>query len=980
MGAASAKVLLGESNQQRYREFSLNKDETLSLPCMSSVPWISVSKRQDVYKKEWSHPTDHHIKFITENNKAHAFLWQTNVQKLKQGVRWGIIKTHSITSKVISTLGRYRITAHERIMKGMMSNSQALKLKLLDVYQDRFTALQAIESLVNKENTHLEFASAFAQYIARLQVIEDNLASYFSSADGSEFNEQSIQQIRTDLLADKARAQAYLRSMDTETNLRPYNRSRGRHSVLEFVKQQMIHGLYEFQGINQDLSYSRKRSFALTRGELNDFIEDARKEIGDHEADARNAVTAKHHGNYAEDAELITYDFSGDELASPQEQQALLAISFIEQWDAVTYQNGKPFVSNNSASEPLDVYTATRWKTHRTFRAAMKSMVFFFINTVKSIFVPTRPWEEEAWANERFHLQAATLRMHVKPLEPMWKKPFSTLMQMGYALMDVFNGISDFGSELIIKMPDHILDDWEASKELPALDDVLHDVTEEIMVMHSQEQERLLNILNKCKKELLVPTSQPTTQLAKVEYELSGSDQNDLLNSMIKGLTNFSTVFTHNIYAKDPLAGLFFTATYCLGIGMIYMPTYSASFFGNTLVTTFNKASYAMASSPLGASIAGGSTLAEAAAVAWDGLLHGPSGIAVNALYQCGEDPITIGAYSLAAYGFGYVLANGIAGHQIPWLSHLLQEDLGTDPITGYPLIGAKFAIMLYEGVLSHPAHPYEPLNLLSPVTGLSEENQLKSQRFKLIRWLATHAKMLPKLDAHQRFAIMRHIETLFDKQESESLKKLLHLENNHSIAYQIFSIPLAYVPIILRLMISPFLSLVAWVKGHPYPIEPVRRAGDLLFNKVRGDLSRLISVVANVLYLVYSLVATIIKMVVNIGTLIIGRVAALFDAKPAHVLHGFFASAHNLMRQIGEVLYPARAMKSVAVAHPTHTMVKTEMSYSLLLQHLRQNDSEQAHAEEQSDSSAAPAEEILNELNEELLADNSVFTNLSAF
>lgn len=201
-------------------------------------------------------------------------------------------------------------------------------------------------------------------------------------------------------------------------------------------------------------------------------------------------------------------------------------------------------------------------------------------------------------------------------------------------------------------------------------------------------------------------------------------------------------------------------------------------------------------------------------------------------------------------------------------------------------------------------------------------------------------------------------------------------MENNHSIAYQIFSIPLAYVPIILRLMVSPFLSLVAWAKGHPYPVEPVRRACALLFNKVRGDLSRLISVVANVLYLVYSLVATIIKMVANIGTLIIGRVAALFDAKPAHALHGVFAAAHNLMRQIGEMLYPARAMKSVAVAHPTHTMVKTEMSYSLLLQHLRQNDTEQAHAEEQSDSSA-PAEEILNELSEELIADNSAFTRV---
>lgn len=77
-----------------------------------------------------------------------------------------------------------------------------------------------------------------------------------------------------------------------------------------------------------------------------------------------------------------------------------------------------------------------------------------------------------------------------------------------------------------------------------------------------------------------------------------------------------------------------------------------------------------------------------------------------------------------------------------------------------------------------------------------------------------------------------------------------------------------------------------------------------------------------------------------------------------------------------------ARAMKRVAVAHPTNTMMKIERSYRLLLQHLRQNDTEQAHAEEQS-YSAEPEEEIevLNdELSDELLVDNPVFTNLSVF
>ena len=131
----------------------LNNDKKLTLPQLSSVPGIGVSKRKNVYKKNISHPdSTQHIAFITKNNEPHGFLWRTTPQQIKKAVRWGIINTQSITGKAISALGNYRTVAHKRIAKGMMSNSQAVKLKLLDIYQERFEALQTIESLVNKDN------------------------------------------------------------------------------------------------------------------------------------------------------------------------------------------------------------------------------------------------------------------------------------------------------------------------------------------------------------------------------------------------------------------------------------------------------------------------------------------------------------------------------------------------------------------------------------------------------------------------------------------------------------------------------------------------------------------------------------------------------------------------------------------------------------------------------------------------------------
>lgn len=957
MSAQSAKVLLGETIQQRYRAFTLNEEPNISLPALSAIPWIGASWRRDVYRKEVSHTTPNHIKFIIKNGAPRAFLWQTSAEKLKNGVRWGIVKTHSITGKVISSLGQYRIVAHERAMKGLVSNSQALKLKLLDLYQDRFTALQAIESLVNKNTTYREYKKVFAHYIAKLDAIENQLSSYFSEVDCPGFNEQSIAQITLDIQADKRRAHAYLQRLHHEENLRPYNRSRGDDSVLEFIKQQMVHGLYELQGVNQDLTYSRTRYFAFTRGEMNDFIEDARKEIDEHEADPRNAVTAKHHGFYSSNKnELIAYDFAQDNLPSVRQQQVLTAISFIEGWDVLDNKKGQtPFVSNGSEKEELECYSATRWRTHRSVRAAVKSISSFLLNIFKGIFVPTRPWAEEDWYNRNFHLNAVKLHKQVAAIEPMWKKPVYFVMQLGNGFMDIFYGIRDFGAKLIIGMPEDIVNDWESSKALPALDEVLAHVTIEANAIFAAEEQLLEELLKQC-GDKLKEDAPSKVRLAGVEYELSGGEFNDVLNSMVRGVNGFSSVFTHNIYAKDPVGGLIFTTTYLVGIGMIYSPAYSASIFGSAFVNAFSNMSYTMASSPLGAAVAGGSTLAEISAVFWDGLAHGTSGIAANTFYQCGEDPLTIGAYCVAAYTLGYFLVNGVAGYKIPWLSHLLQEDLGSDPSTGYPLIGAKFAVMLYELLVAHSVKHHEQPDLVAPrhehATIMAPERERIVQRFKLVSWLIVQAKMLPKLEVADKLALARQMDALFSKEESESLKKLLYPESHPSIAFQVFSLPLSYIPAVLRFMISPALSLVAWIKGTPNPAEPVRRAGTFLVDKIKKDLSRFIVVGTNIIYLFYSVTAAFIKLPAYLITLSIGRVAGLFDAKPAHALHRLFAMVHNFMRSMGEFFYPARAMKDVHVAHPTDTILKTEASYLTLLQQMGQGEATSAPSEEATSSS----------------------------
>ena len=292
-GAASAKELLKRHNKEFYKAYVLNDEVApLALHAISSVPGVGASRRPDVYKKTITHKiSQHHIKFITKNDHPHGFFWQTSAKTLKEAARWGIVKTHSITGKVIGKLGQYRVAAHGRIAKGMISNSQELKLRLLDLFQDRFEALQALESLVNKKNTFETYQKTLDIYIQRLEDIKLYLDIYFDKVDNSGIDETTRQQIRSDIDADISRTRSYLASLIGKASLHAHDSARGPHSIMEFVKDQMIYGLYELQGINQDMSYSNKRFFALTRGELNDFIEDARKEIDDHEADLCNSVT-----------------------------------------------------------------------------------------------------------------------------------------------------------------------------------------------------------------------------------------------------------------------------------------------------------------------------------------------------------------------------------------------------------------------------------------------------------------------------------------------------------------------------------------------------------------------------------------------------------------------------------------------------------------------------------------------------------------
>lgn len=938
MGADNAKTLLAKYIDEKYTNFTLNDDSELTLPRVSSVPWISVSNRKDVYKKIKLPHDDSHVCFISKNDEPYSFLWKTSPEKLKDGVRWGIVRTESITGKVISALGKYRIAAHERVIKGMMSNTQDLKLKLLDLYQDRFEALQELESLVNTNSSKEQYEFIINRYIERLTQISDELDDRFNNSILLKLHAGALIQIKKDLAQDIARANDYLHSLKDKQSLKSNNRARGNDSILEFVKRQMNYNLYELQGMNQDLTYSNKRWFALTRGELNDYIEDARKEIDDHQADPRNAVTAKHHGLYCTNlAAKVSYDFSMDDLTAERERQVLLGISFIEGWDKVENSHSStPYVTSGEASENLSIITATNWQRHRNFKVFLKSTAYFFLNMIKGVFAETQPWEEEAWSDEQpnFHLFAKKLRQEAKPNQPLWFKPYYFIKSLTHVTVDIFKGIRTIGSQLVFRLPVDIFNDWASTNDLPDFDLVTKVAAErELEDIRKIEADSLNNLLGNL--DYKITTSAATSMLAQSEYRLTSGEANDILTAVVRGVDGFSSIFTHEIYAKDPFAGLLFTATYAVGGAAIFMPTASVALFGSAYVNWFTGFSYAMGSSKLAATIAGGSTQAQLAVMAWDLVLRGPNSVGANTAKQVLKNPITIIAYAAAAYGLGYVLANGI-GHPIPWLSETIKEDSGKIPETNYPILGGKLAIALYELLATHEAHPYHPVKIRFngteldnyPEIQLSDSDKEIINRLRMVSWLTTNALDLPKLSSDNLNSIARHIDALFKPEEAAALKKILYPEKERSIAYQLFAIPLSYLPALLRLTSALIMSGVAGIMDKPHPLQPIKEAGGALGNKIAKDLNRLVIATVGVVHLSTNIASSLLKALIFALNMTVGRLAGLVNWHPAQTMHKGIAYVHVFFNKIGEFFYPARATKSVVDEHPNQAVKTVEETY----------------------------------------------------
>jgi len=927
------KALLKQHIATALEAFKQNHNHLVTLPVVSSMWNITHNHETVSYTKEIVRPskeTAHCVKFIKKKERVVGTIWETSAENIKKAIRWGIVTPESVTGKSIAALGQYRITAHRRVLKGIISNAHCEKSALLDNIQARFEALQALESCVNSKKDLTSLVEQFDHYINTLRAIQKNL----STPNTNRLTVQTMKQpLHDDLEADIQRANTYKKKLQSAPSLKPFLRATGVNSILEFVKSQMIRNLYQMQAYNQDLTYHLTSTQALTRGVLNDYIEDARKIIDDHEADPRNQTLDAHHGNYHTP---VYYDFSTH--TPDAQRQALLAISYIEEWDRLETNPNDNRVQVKNAddqlSDPLDQTRFTNWRVSKTPTAFIKKIAYAFWNMLKSIVTTTMPWEECAWGNKDFISFAETLRAKGPKREPLGYKILHILEILGRSLRDFFYGIKNTIVHLSIQLPRVLREDWLSTTAFEPLDII--SIQKDINTISTQERERLQTLLNafKLPKETVsVPDNTPLSIKAEPFFHLTSGEKNDLLTAVARGLDEFTSIFTHHIFAHNPVSGLAFTTLYVMGGIAILAPQWGANIMGTSYVQWCQSIGYDMAASPLSAAIAFGSSQGQLATLAIDTLTTGPSSSVVKTTEAFMQDPITIAAYGGAAYGLGYVLAHGIAGYPIPWLSEHMEKDLGQNPSLGYPVLGGKLAIMLHAALNKPTPNPFK--GPLLPGT-ISKSNDITP--CLLVAWLSQNATHLPKLPIKTKFSIERQLYETLPTIEARALSKLLYPEKPVSISEQIITIPLGYIPRLLRLLCVPFISLAALIKGRPNAAAPIKRATIDLVKKIQKDSVRLAMFIVKLTKVIYQCVTSVFKALAFTLNFIIARIAGCFGFRPAHAMHEFFASAHLHMKTYGEQLYPSRATKHVETPHPADVVLRYQPLFTHAPQHTEQS------------------------------------------
>jgi hypothetical protein len=854
----SSKAVLRAYNEAAIRHFKLARvpagqaESALTVHPPSLIPWVVKRLQQDTYhKKTAPPPAAEFLECIEKNGLLDSFVWRTDARRLKQAVRFGIVKTQSLTSRVIGTLGHYRLIQLQRIQEGFISNRYQLKEKLLNHYQDYFEALEALESLVNQSPTLEQFNQALAQYMGYLKKTEAELTQHAALSSLEKHIHSKLQRdiIQAQRCAEKFR-EAYLKH--------PTDRATGTASILTFVKERMIRALREMQNLNQDITYSRKLRFALTRGELNSYIEDAEKIIEDYRAPPRDAIYAEHHGVYGADETPVVYDSAMHCSTEKALSRAVLAVHFIEGKNVLDLSDpAHPHCYVNGTKYPLVIAKGTVWYMIGGFTMGAKRVATWFLNVL--IKLAAGPIEllftlviEPMTVNyfPQFFEGVRRLATFEVPIhnpyapalagEEILSRIDQSRISLGLrlrgllrnvfrnAIKDLVYGASDIFKALTIRLFDALRDDYAAGEDVMSW--------QEVSVASDTELQQIQQYIEAIQKHLSLEKLEKKEQafFAAPPFMPSVGEYDDLLNAAASGSDAFVNIFTHNIHAKHPFVGLIYTLLYLSTAGAVLYP-HLVLFLGKPFILFTEQLAGSMAKSKISGAVGAAVFMAQGGAFTADLMINGRYSALVSSAQAFEKDPFTALLYAGAALGLGYLF---VYGFNMPGLS----EDIGSFPPNSLIFVGAKLSFLVYE--LLKEAH--SPLSSDETVrfesftqaqTAFNEkmataDPKLKEKIALLVFMMQNHAQ-LRYLSPQTKSRCLLLLKCHFSKEEVASLEQWFYPEDVASIARRTLKIIFYYPAALVRFGVACGSSF--WLGN----MKPIQRVVDELGMTVIKDLTR---------------------------------------------------------------------------------------------------------------------------------------------
>lgn len=730
----SGKELFKQEVNYRLQQYLLSDQTEPYYHCVSGrLPWVMYSEQDETYTRERTAlgENKHALDVIKKDGDFDHLIWRTSSANIEKAVDNGLLSFESMTSKVISKLGHYRTIACKRLYDhGLVSNKYHAKDTLIGFTQARVKALQSLEQLVNNYNTNLIPQKNREQLVIALNIYKSNLELLMGQYNQAirahllQYDRNALTTMQHFIDNDRARADRLITQLNSvkEDNLEPALQSflnvKGPKSLGAFIKENMIGSIREIQGINQNITYSRKAK-SLLRGDFNSVCEDGLVAISDYKPDLHNPILPEHQGRFSHDPDK-PYAVSLKHLGSDQTkiEEALMAICQIEGKDKLTISDDEASIHKlDGTSHPLKVSRFLKWRINATAGHHLKRTGVWLINIATGLFIGfTYDLFVGLAAGMSGHkLPSLAKKLYIKLENPaktntsverlsgsIDKKYYSLGTLVGLkirtfcrnVLFDIIQGTKATFQRTTFELWNDLVADFKtresrkASKEqvLDELATFLKDLTEKKKKLHQE----VINITPLKDREIGVPTALTINPV----YHLNPGEWMDLTNSMVKAVRFIFETFTNPIHAKHPTAGLIFSTFYLTGLFSIMAPKMMATILPKGYITFSDKLAGSMANTTFAKGVGTAITQAELFAAGFEAILHGNESWLADAGRMFESDPADMVVYLTLAVGMGYLIAFEF---HIPYLSKTISEDLGTVPANSLAFAGAKITLLLYH-------------------------------------------------------------------------------------------------------------------------------------------------------------------------------------------------------------------------------------------------------------------------------------------